>query len=55
MGAPRSPDLDGDGRVGGADLAILLNGWAMPGATDLDWSGATGGADLARLLSSWGK
>lgn len=55
VGAARSPDLDGDGRVGGADLAILLNGWAMPGATDLDWSGATGGADLARLLSSWGK
>jgi hypothetical protein len=55
VGTGRTPDLDGDGLVGGADLAILLSGWGTTGSTDLDWSGATGGSDLARLLSAWGR
>jgi len=55
-GAPA--DLDGDGSVGGADLAILLAAWggcppkgACP--ADLDGDGTVGGADLAVLLADW--
>ena len=49
-------DLDGDGTVGGADLATLLGGWgACPGCPgDLDGDGSVGGADLAVLLGAWG-
>jgi hypothetical protein len=53
VGTPRGADLNGDGIVGGADLAALLNAWSQPGPTDLDWSGATNGADLAQFLNSW--
>ncbi len=45
-------DLDGDGRVGAKDLAILLARWGGAGA-DFDDDGATGEADLARLLDGW--
>ncbi len=47
-------DLDGDGIVGAADLAILLGAWAGGGIGDLDGSGVVGGADLAILLGAWG-
>lgn len=49
-------DLDGDGAVGGADLAMLLGDWgACPGCPgDLDGDGSVGGADLAVLLGAWG-
>lgn len=53
-------DLDGDGTVGPADLAILLGGWGpCPGLpdkcpADLDGDGAVGAADLAILLGNWG-
>jgi hypothetical protein len=46
-------DLDGDCRVGGSDLAILLTNWGLPGPSDLDGNGTTDGADLAMLLSAW--
>ena len=48
-------DLDGDGTVGGGDLAILLNAWGACGAcpADIDGDGQVNGADLATLLSSW--
>jgi hypothetical protein len=46
-------DLDGDGHVNGADLAILLAAWGTSGA-DLDDDGIVGGADLAILLGPWG-
>ncbi len=45
-------DLDGDGTVGAADLAILLGAWGT-GSADLDGDGTTGGADLALLLGAW--
>ena len=51
--SPPSPDLNGDGRVDGADLAMILAGWGLSGATDLDGSGLTDGADLAIVLASW--
>jgi hypothetical protein len=48
-------DLDCDGEVGGADLAILLGAWgSVGGASDLDGNGAVDGADLALLLGQWG-
>lgn len=50
---PCPGDLDGDGVVGGGDLAVLLAGWGGP-SPDLDDDGVVGGSDLAVLLSSWG-
>lgn len=49
-----SADFNGDGRVDGADLGVLLASWGQPGVTDLDCSGATDGADLGTLLANWG-
>jgi hypothetical protein len=52
--APACPaDLDGNGNVDGADLAILLGGWGGLGG-DIDGNGITDGADLAVLLGAWG-
>jgi hypothetical protein len=47
-------DLNGDGRVDGADLGMLLSAWGT-GATwaDIDGNGAVDGADLGRLLALW--
>ncbi|MGA1394008.1 MAG: hypothetical protein ACO38W_12715, partial [Phycisphaerales bacterium] len=48
-------DLDGDGIIGGSDLAILLGAWnSKGGPADLDGDGIIGGSDLAILLSAWG-
>jgi hypothetical protein len=47
-------DLDGDGRVGGGDLGLLLSNWGVSDFGDLDGDGLVGGADLGLLLSSWG-
>ena len=47
-------DLDLDGDVDGADLAILLGAWGTAGGpADLDGSGVVDGADLAALLGGW--
>jgi hypothetical protein len=51
-GGASGPDLDGDGRVDAADLAILLAAWGT-GAADLDGSGVVDAADLAVLLAAW--
>ena len=49
-------DFDGDGVVGGADLAQLLGTWGgcVGCDTDLDGDDFVGGADLAILLARWG-
>ncbi|MCX5640583.1 MAG: S8 family serine peptidase [Planctomycetota bacterium] len=50
-------DLDGDGMVGGSDVAVLLGAWGacdFDCRADLDDDGAVGGGDLALLLSTWG-
>jgi subtilisin-like proprotein convertase family protein len=49
-------DLDGDGAVTGADLAVLLGAWGSCAAcgADLTGDGQVLGDDLAVLLSSWG-
>ncbi len=52
--APSPADLNGDGCVGGADLAILVAAWgSMDVAADLDESGVVGGEDLALLIAAW--
>lgn len=53
-GEPCGPDLNGDGSVGAADLAILLGAWGTDNAAaDLDGDGTVGAADLAILLGAW--
>ena len=47
-------DLDGDGAVGAADLAVLLSEWGATGLADLNLDGAVNAADLSILLSRWG-
>jgi hypothetical protein len=55
--AAASPDLDGDGAVGAADLSLLLFAWGPCGAdacdADLDGDGLVGASDLALLLEAW--
>jgi hypothetical protein len=47
-------DLNGDGIVNGADLAILLGAWGQAGGpADLNGDGLVDGADLSILLSDW--
>ncbi len=50
---PGNPDLDGNGVVGQADLAILLGAWGGGGPADLDHNGQVGQGDLAILLGAW--
>ncbi len=50
---PGNPDLDGNGVVGQADLAILLGAWGGGGPADLDHDGHVGQGDLAMLLGAW--
>lgn len=51
-------DLNGDGVVNAADLALLLGAWGAAGgaagAADLNADGTVNAADLAILLSVWG-
>jgi hypothetical protein len=51
---PCIADLDGDGTVGGADMATLLGQWGGTGSGDLDSDGTVDAADLATLLGAWG-
>jgi CxxC motif-containing protein (DUF1111 family) len=46
-------DLDGDGRVDGSDLVLLLGQWGGSGPADLDADGVVDGEDLTRLLGNW--
>ena len=49
-------DVNGDGLVNGADLALLLAAWGSSIAIyDLDGNGNVDGADLAILLGAWGE
>ena len=50
-------DLNGDSKIDGADLGLLLLGWGTcgnPCPADLDANGVVDGADLGTLLSVWG-
>ena len=47
-------DLNGDGNVGGADLAKLLAVWGSDDdEADFDGDNVVGGSDLAVLLGCW--
>lgn len=49
-------DLNGDGFIDGADLAILLGSWGIcpaPCPADIDGNGVVDGADLTQLLGAW--
>ena len=50
-------DLNGDGVVNGADLALVLAAWGQPClgcAADVNQDGQVNGADLALVLAGWG-
>ncbi|MFO0827583.1 MAG: FG-GAP-like repeat-containing protein [Phycisphaerales bacterium] len=46
-------DLNSDGVVDAADLAILLGAWGGTGPADLNGDGTVDAADLAILLGAW--
>ncbi|MBX3355119.1 MAG: choice-of-anchor B family protein [Phycisphaeraceae bacterium] len=46
-------DLNGDGVVNGADIALLLGNWGGSGTGDLNGDGTVDGSDLAILLGNW--
>jgi hypothetical protein len=53
---PTAPpgDLNGDSRVDGADIGVLLSAWGQAGGpADLDGDGIVGGADLTVVLANW--
>lgn len=52
-GAGVPGDLDGDGTVNGADLALLLGNWGQAGTGDIDGDGTVTGVDLGSLLGAW--
>ena len=47
-------DLNGDGAIGAADLAVLLSEGGATGLADLNLDGTVNAADLSILLSRWG-
>lgn len=51
--APRG-DLNGDSRVDGADIGVLLAAWGQAGGpADLDADGIVNGTDLTVVLANW--
>ncbi len=51
-----SADLDGDGVVSAADLAMMLGAWGSSDASiDLSGDGLVDAQDLAQMLGAWGE
>ena len=46
-------DLNGDGRVDGADLGLLLSQWGSSGSADLNGDGTVDGGDIGLMLVEW--
>ncbi|MSR41927.1 MAG: hypothetical protein EXS10_08530 [Phycisphaerales bacterium] len=51
---PCPADLDANGIVDAADIAILLSAWGLSGSGDINNDGTVDAADLATLLGAWG-
>ena len=51
--APIAGDLNGDGQVDAADLALLLNNWNGIGVGDINNDGGVDAGDLAIMLNNW--
>ncbi|MBM4101908.1 MAG: alpha/beta hydrolase [Phycisphaerae bacterium] len=49
----RTPDLDGNGRIDGADLTLLLSAFGSESCVDVNGDGRVDGADLTLLLAAW--
>jgi len=50
-------DINGDGSVTSADLAVMFSSWGACGSTcpaDLNHDGLVNGDDLTMVLNSWG-
>lgn len=57
-GACDLADLNGDGMVNEADLALVLADWGEPCLgcpSDINDDGLVNGADLALVLAAWGR
>lgn len=56
LSASCAADLDGNGAIDAADLAIVLGAWGdcADCAADIDGNGTVNGADLAVVLGAWG-
>ena len=52
-GSSTPGDVNGDGAVTAADLALVLASWGQPGATDLNGDGETDAQDLSMILANW--
>lgn len=46
-------DIDGDGRINGNDLALVLGNWLGTGVGDANGDGLVDGSDLAVVLNGW--
>ena len=46
-------DLNGDGRIAGADLALVLAAWGGTGDADFNGDGIVNGGDLSVVLANW--
>jgi hypothetical protein len=46
-------DLNGDGRVNGADLGQLISQWGGPGSADFNGNGIVDGGDLGTMVAEW--
>lgn len=46
-------DLNDDGQITGADLALVLAGWGGTGDADFNSDGIVNGGDLAIVLANW--
>lgn len=46
-------DINGDAKVDGADLALVLGAWGKSGIEDINRDGTVDGADLSEILSWW--
>jgi hypothetical protein len=50
---PQPGDLNGDGVIDAADLALFFQYWGLPGIGDIDGDGTANGFDLTILLGAW--